>query len=224
MDNLQDLQLLNHGIPRKFFSRKIFLYVMSPKYKQVCVNRAKLIQPNFSQSHKLINRSPRREITLTSSSRDRHVFNHRNNPVGTFILGNGNLANGKSGRINLGTGRSQWIGNKVASSLSNPAVALLNSHVPELRTLSLIDTRHVTSVTRKPNQIKSISGRLSHHPTNLTLVSYRGFKSHPVRVLSVSNLQCVDCGSVPLAHLFTLKTNNYHGRRVRLSRALKGIK
>jgi hypothetical protein len=30
-------------------------------------------------------------------------------------------------------------------------------------------------------------------------------------VLSVSNLQCADCGSVPRAHLFTLKTNNYHG-------------
>ena len=197
---------------------------MSPKYKQVCVNRPELIQPNFSQSHKLINGSPRREITLTSSGRNRHVFNHRNNPVGTFILGNRNLANGKGGRINLGTGRCQWIGNKVASSFGNPAVALLNSHVPEPRTLSLIDTRHVTSVTRKSNQIKSISGGLSHYPTNLTLVPYRGFKSHPVRVLSVSHLQCVDCGSVPLAQLFTLKINNYHGGLVRLFRALKGMK
>jgi hypothetical protein len=43
-------------------------------------------------------------------------------------------------------------------------------------------------------------------------------------VFPVSYLQCADSGSVPRAHLFTLKINNYHGRRLHVSREKKGIK
>jgi hypothetical protein len=43
-------------------------------------------------------------------------------------------------------------------------------------------------------------------------------------VLPVSQLPCADCACVTWAHLFTLKINNNHGRRLHVSREKKGIK
>jgi hypothetical protein len=43
-------------------------------------------------------------------------------------------------------------------------------------------------------------------------------------MLPVSQLHCAKYACGIWAHLFTPKINNYHGRRVRLSRAKKGTK
>ena len=196
MDNLQNLHLLHDRISRKFFSVKIFLYIMSPRYKQVCMHWTKFVDPKFFQSEKLVNGSKSAEVSLPTIFRNLHVFNKRNNPSSVLILRNANLANGQTGSVGFGPCRSQRISHKKAGRLARPKVSLLNSNVPIFRPLPFVDGSHVTSVTFKSDQSKAFPAKSYQTESKSLVVTIRGFESHPVRSFIVNDFPYTFIGSV----------------------------
>lgn len=196
MDNFQNLHLLHDRISGQFFIIKIILYIGAPFSKQICMHWTKFVDSKFFQSEKLVNGSKSAEVSLPTIFRNLHVFNKRNNPSSVFILGNDNLANGQSGSVGFGPCRRQRIFDKKAGRLARPEVSLLNSNVPVFRPLPFVNRGHVTTVTIKSDQSKAFPAKSYQTESKCTVVTIRGFKSHPVRLLLVNDFPYAFIGSV----------------------------